>query len=147
MSTSFNKYWNPTGGDDGSGGWEDNEGSDGNARVNLGTTLSGERNEGTPNQYFASVGEWNYTICTGDVVITENPALIHHVIVTVATATDIIEIRDASSAGTGTVVDTIPAGTAVQTKYEFEGYKFNTGLVIDFAATATGTVRVAWRDQ
>lgn len=108
--------------------------------------LANERNAGTSNQYGVSVPECNYTICSADTnVSTSAPALLFGVTVTVATATNVIEIRDATAAGAGTVVLSIPAGTAVGTYYPCNGIKCNTGLYCDH--TGTGTVRIDWRPQ
>lgn len=109
-------------------------------------TLAGERNIGTSNQYNVGVDECNYASVTADTDIsTSSPGLLFGVLVTAATATDVIEIRDATAAGAGTVVLSIPASTAAGTFYDLKGAKLNTGIYADF--TGTGTIVVLWRAQ
>lgn len=61
--------------------------------------------------------------------------------VTTSTATAAIEIRDATAAGAGTVIDVIPSGTTAGTRIEpTTGITCETGLYVDYAAGATGTV-------
>lgn len=109
-------------------------------------TLAGERNIGTSNQYTVGVDECNYASVTADADIsTSSPGLLFGVLVTAATATDVIEIRDATAAGAGTVVLSIPASTAAGTFYDLKGAKLNTGIYADF--TGTGTIVVLWRAQ
>lgn len=62
--------------------------------------------------------------------------------VTAATATAAIEIRDATSAGTGIVIDVIPATTAAGTRVDVAGINCETGIYVDYGASATGTVVV-----
>lgn len=110
--------------------------------------FANERNPGETNQYGVSIGERDYAMVTADSdVSSSQPAILKSITVTVATATDDITIRDANTAGTGTVIETIPSGTAKGTVFEFDDIRLNTGLFVDYAATATGTLRVAWRQQ
>jgi len=67
------------------------------------------------------------------------------VLVTVVTAAGVIEIRDSTAAGAGTVVLSIPAGTTVGTYWDFQGALLNTGLYADF--TGTGTLILLWKLQ
>lgn len=65
-------------------------------------------------------------------------------IVTVTTATAAIQIRDASAAATGTILDSIPSGSAAGTKVTLaHPIQCNTGLVLDLNG-ATGTVCVLY---
>jgi len=108
--------------------------------------LANERNPGTANQYGVGVDECEYASVTSDTDISSSTAgLLFGVLVTATTATDIIEIRDATSAGTGTVVLSIPAATAAGTFYDLKGAKLDTGIYADF--TGTGTIVVLWRAQ
>jgi len=110
------------------------------------TQLAGERNPGTSGQYAVGVDECDYASVTSDTDISSSqPGLLFGVLVTVATATDVIEIRDSNSAGAGTVVLSIPATTAAGTFYDLKGAKLNTGIYADF--TGTGTIVVLWREQ
>ena len=110
------------------------------------TQLANERNVGTANQYGVGVDECNYASVAADTNIsTSAPALLFGVLVTAATATNVIEIRDATAAAGGTVVLSIPASTAIGTFYDLKGAKLNTGIFADF--TGTGTIVVLWRPQ
>ncbi len=63
--------------------------------------------------------------------------------VTTATATAAIEIRDSTSAGAGTVIDVIPSGSTAGTRIEASpGISCETGIYVDYGASATGTVVV-----
>lgn len=105
-----------------------------------------ERNAGTVNQYGVGVPESEYAIVTADTdVSSSSPALLFGVTVVVVTATNVIEIRDSTSAGAGTVVLSIPAATAVGTYFPCNGILMDTGLYADF--TGTGTLRLDWRLQ
>lgn len=110
------------------------------------TTGAAERNIGTVNQYGVGVDECEYTVCAADTNVSNStPALLFGVTVLVVTATNVIEIRDATAAAGGTVVLSIPASTAVGTHFPCNGIKLNTGLYCDH--TGTGTVRIDWRAQ
>ena len=119
----------------------------GAANSTLATLIAGERNAGSAaNNYLASVDECNYASVTADTDISSSAAgLLVGVLVTVATAADVIEIRDATAAGAGTVVLSIPASAAIGTFYDLKGAKLNTGIYADF--TGTGTIVVLWRAQ
>lgn len=81
---------------------------------------------------------------TGDSLVRSGASVYRGFHVTTATAVGIIEIRDATSAGSGKVIDTIPAGTAAGTRVEFQvGKNCDTGLYADYAAGTTGTI-VVW---
>ncbi len=109
-------------------------------------SLASERNIGTANQYGVGVDECEYDIVSADSdVSSSTPALLFGVTVIAATASNVIEIRDATSAGSGTVVLSIPASTAIGTYYPCNGIKLDTGLFVDF--TGTGTLRIDWRLQ
>lgn len=72
------------------------------------------------------------------------PCLYYGYTITAATATNVIEIRDSSSAGAGTVLDSIAASTAIGTTKSYPyGIYCATGLYIDF--TGTGTVVVHYQ--
>jgi hypothetical protein len=119
--------------------------SDGNDYQDIGK-LAAERNVGTSNEYNASVPECNYASVTADTDISTSAAsLLLGVLVTADTATNVIEIRDATAAGAGTVVVSIPSGTTAGTFYDLKGAKLNTGIFADF--TGTGTIVVLWRPQ
>lgn len=78
---------------------------------------------------------------TADALVKTGQAVYRGFTVTTATAVGIIEIRDAVSAGTGVVIDTIPSGTAAGTRVEKTiGIVCETGLYIDYAAGSTGTI-------
>jgi hypothetical protein len=82
-----------------------------------------------------------YSSKSADAQIGAGPCLYYGYTVTGATATGVIEIRDAVSAGTGTVIDTIAAATAAGTAKSYPyGIYCAAGLYIDF--TGTGTVVV-----
>ena len=107
---------------------------------------SGERNPGTANQYGVGNPESEYALVTADTdVSTSAAATLYGVTVIVATATNVIEIRNSTSAGAGDVVLSIPASAAVGTYYECNGVMMDTGLYADF--TGTGTLRIDWRAQ
>lgn len=81
---------------------------------------------------------------TADTLVKTGQAKYRGYTITVVTAGGAIDIRDATSAGTGTIVDTIPAGTAAGTKVEkMIGGNCETGIYVDYAGGATGTL-VVW---
>ena len=78
---------------------------------------------------------------TADALVKTGQAVYRGFTITTATAVGIIEIRDAVSAGTGVVIDTIPAGAAAGTRVEKNiGIVCETGLYVDFGAGSTGTI-------
>ena len=75
---------------------------------------------------------------TSDATIRTTPGFYHGYIVTTATATEKIEIKDGSN-----VIDTIPASTAAGTQRVLPiPIRTRSDLTVDFAATATGTIVV-----
>ena len=81
------------------------------------------------------------TSCAADRLIGGVGTTFHGCVVTVVTATNVIEIRDAAAAGEGTVLLSIPASTAVGTIYTMPApIRCQTGLFVDH--TGTGTVVV-----
>lgn len=82
-----------------------------------------------------------YASVTADTQIRAGTTYFAGVIVTAATATGVIEIRDSTSAGAGTVLLSIPAGTAAGTMYPLpEPIRCDAGVFADF--TGTGTIVV-----
>ena len=80
---------------------------------------------------------------TADTAVKASAGVYYGYTVTTATATNIIEIRDATSAGTGVVIDVIPTGTAAgTTKNLATGITCTTGVYADF--TGTGTIIVLY---
>jgi hypothetical protein len=81
------------------------------------------------------------TPVTADALVKNGAGICYGVIITTATAVAQIDIRDATSAGAGTVICTIPSGTAVGQSFLFNvGVICTTGIYIDYAAGATGTL-------
>lgn len=118
----------------------------GNLKVSLGTATAGERNADGADPYAIATPESEYALVTADTDVSSgSAALLFGVTVIVATATNVIEIRDSASAGTGSVVLSIPASTAIGTYYPCNGIRMDTGLYADF--TGTGTLRIDWRLQ
>lgn len=82
---------------------------------------------------------------TGDALVKTGQVVYRGFHVTVVTAGGAIDIRDATSAGTGTVIDTILAATAAGTRVEKTvGIICETGLYVDYNG-ATGTVVVLYQ--
>ena len=83
-----------------------------------------------------------YEQATADELIKTGAGVFYGVIVTTALSAAVVEIRDATSAGGGTVIATLPASSAIGTKIDFGGMgvRFNTGLYAAFAGTGTITV-------
>lgn len=80
---------------------------------------------------------------TADTLVRTGKSIYRGFTVTVITAVGAIDIRDATSAGTGVVIDTIPAATAAGTRVEKQvGRICEVGLYVDFAAGTTGTIVV-----
>lgn len=80
---------------------------------------------------------------TADALVKTGQCVYRGFTVTTATAVAAIDIRDGTSAGGGTVIDTIPAATAAGTRVEkVIGVGCDSGLYADYAAGATGTIIV-----
>jgi hypothetical protein len=80
---------------------------------------------------------------TADASVKASPCTYRGFTVLAATATAAIDIRDSTSAGAGVVIDTIPSGTAAGTRVEKAvGINCETGLYVDYGASATGTVSI-----
>lgn len=77
---------------------------------------------------------------TADTLVKTGPCIYYGYQVTTATATANIQIRDAVSAGTGTVIGTIVSAKAVGDYPTANGIVCETGLYADYAASATGTI-------
>lgn len=82
---------------------------------------------------------------TADTLVFTGPCVYYGFQVTTATATAAIQIRDGVAAGGGVVIGTINAGTAVGQYPTTTGVYCETGLYVDYAASATGTVVVLFR--
>lgn len=81
---------------------------------------------------------------TADALVKSGRVVYRGYTITVVTAGGTIDIRDATSAGSGTIIDTIPAATAAGTRVErLVGIVCETGLYVDYNG-ATGTVVVAF---
>ena len=84
------------------------------------------------------------TAITADALVRTGRTVYRGFTVTVVTASGTIDIRDSTSAGSGTIIDTIPAATAAGTRVEKTvGLICETGLYVDYNG-ATGTVVVAF---
>jgi hypothetical protein len=81
-------------------------------------------------------------LITGDTLIYTGANAIAGYCVHVATATAAIELRDATSAGSGTVRVTIPAGKAIGEYLFPQAINCDTGIYADYAASATGTISI-----
>jgi len=79
---------------------------------------------------------------TADQLIRTGAGIIGGYVVSVATATNIIEIRDGVAAGGGSVRFTIPASTAVGMYMWPGGIHCAQGIYLDF--TGTGTVALLY---
>jgi hypothetical protein len=120
---------------------------EGNLYVNLGTTLAGERNPGTPNEYQAFVPEAVLTradIGTTETLITDAPALLVAVIPN-AGHTGNVSIRDAAAISGGStpklVLDLLPGEPCA-----VWGAKFANGITVD-GSDAACDVTLIWRPQ
>ena len=81
--------------------------------------------------------------CTADTLVRTGAAKYRGFCVTTVTATGTIDIRDATSAGAGTVIETIPIATAVGTRVNMAvPINCETGIYVDFNGGATGTLVV-----
>ena len=82
---------------------------------------------------------------TGDTLVKTGQATYRGFTITVVTAVGTIDIRDGTSAGAGTVIDTIPVGTAAGTRVEKTvGVICETGIFVDYNGGATGTLVVLY---
>jgi hypothetical protein len=80
---------------------------------------------------------------TGDTLVKQGRTKLYGIIVTTATATAAIDIRDAVAAAGGTVIWTIPASTAAGViSLPAGGVNLDDGCFVDYAGTATGTLTV-----
>jgi hypothetical protein len=78
---------------------------------------------------------------TADALVKTGQGTYRGFTVTVVTAVGTIDIRDATAAGAGTIIDTIPAATAAGTRVEKQvGVVCETGIYVDYNGGATGTV-------
>jgi hypothetical protein len=81
---------------------------------------------------------------TADALVKTGQAVYRGFNVTVVTAGGSIDIRDGVAAGGGTIIDTIPVGTAAGTRSERNvGVVCETGIYVDYNG-ATGTVVVLY---
>lgn len=82
---------------------------------------------------------------TNDALVRTGQCTYRGYTITVVTAVGTIDIRDGTSAGGGTVIDTIPVATAAGTRVEKTvGVICETGLYVDFNGGATGTLVVLY---
>lgn len=80
---------------------------------------------------------------TSDALVKTGQVTYRGFTITAVTAVGTIDIRDGVAAGGGVVIDTILAATAAGTRVEKTvGTVCETGLYVDFAAGATGTIVV-----
>lgn len=108
-------------------------------RVKLDDLISGENQ--THNRLMGGPIAGYGTPVTGDSLVKNGAGICYGVVITTATATAAIDIRDATSAGAGTVIMTIPATSAVGQAFLLPlGIICNTGIYIDYAVGATGTL-------
>lgn len=81
---------------------------------------------------------------TADALVKTGRGVYRGYRITVVTAAGTIDIRDATSAGAGTIIETIPATTAAGTRVENTvGVICETGIYVDYNG-ATGTVVVLY---
>jgi hypothetical protein len=84
-------------------------------------------------------------VITADTLVKTGTGKYKGYVVNVATAAGTIDIRDATSAGTGTIIETIPAGKAVGRYETNRPWIFETGIYVDYnAGPATGTLVVLY---
>lgn len=83
---------------------------------------------------------------TADTSVKASRGILYGIIVNVAVAAAAINVLDNTAAGGGNTIITIPIGAAAGSIIHFGGVgiEFNTGLFIDYLATATGTITVLW---
>lgn len=80
---------------------------------------------------------------TTDTLVSSGKGIYRGYTITASTATANIEIRDATAAGQGTVIDVIPSGTAAGTT-KARSTIITTGIYVDYAMLATGTLIVEY---
>lgn len=82
---------------------------------------------------------------TADTLIKTGKTIFRGFNVTTVTAAGTIDIRDATSAGTGTIIQTLAAGTAVGVYEKQVPIICETGLYVDYnAGPATGTLVILY---
>ena len=79
---------------------------------------------------------------TADALVRTGAATYRGYMVLVATATATIDIRDATAAGGGSIIATIPAATAVGAYPLSVGIACDLGVFADYNGAATGTIVV-----
>lgn len=82
------------------------------------------------------------TVLTADALVKNGGGVLCGYVVHVATAGGVIEIRDSTTAGDGTVRITIPAATAVGEHVFSQAITCSSGIYLDF--TGTGSVSVLY---
>ena len=83
---------------------------------------------------------------TADALVKTGQSTYRGMSITATTAAGTIDVRDAIAAGAGTIIDTIPAGTAAGTYIEnVVGVICETGIYVDYNG-ATGTVVILYSD-
>jgi hypothetical protein len=80
---------------------------------------------------------------TADALVKTGKGKYKGYLVNVITAGGTIDIRDATSAGAGTIIESIPIAKAVGRYETNRPWSFETGIYVDFNA-ATGTVIVLY---
>jgi len=88
--------------------------------------------------------EWKYTrvdLSTNSTTVNSKPALLKGVFVNVTLSAHACPIKDDTAE-----VYTIPASDPAGNKYDFEGTRFLTSLVVDPDDSATGSITLMWRD-
>jgi hypothetical protein len=85
---------------------------------------------------------WEYAVvdvATDSTTVTSKPARLKSITVTTVLSAHALPIMDGAA-----TVFTIPASAAALTRYEFDGIKFKSSLIIDPNDAATGGLLVAW---
>jgi hypothetical protein len=83
-----------------------------------------------------------------DTLVRTGPSTYRGFTITVVTAVGTIDIRDGVAAGGGTIIDTIPIGTAAGTRVQNSvGVTCETGLFVDFNGGATGTLVLLYEGE
>jgi hypothetical protein len=92
-------------------------------------------------------GAIKYQPVSSSGVVARGMAKYYGYVVTTATATAAIQIRDAIAAGAGTVVDAIPAGTAIGSVRHFpHPIMCSTGITFDLNG-GTGGINLLFEGQ